>query len=167
QVGISPTNVGLRRWPPPVPALRGSAPHARGGDPDQYYTQGTLPGSSPRRWGCTAQGSELRGAQCVLPTHVGVLRCWTKATTCRPDPPHAGGVLRSARWRSSSVRRPPHARGVIRSPTARPCTGSGSLHVREGAPVQWDNVELTAMSSPRTRRCSACTARRCARTYVR
>jgi hypothetical protein len=90
---VVPTHVGVFHLGYDI--LRGiqSCPHARGGVPTQKDAQDFLSKLSPRTWGCSLPLVTATAQSRVVPTHVGVFRCFCPLSAMQASCPHArGGV---------------------------------------------------------------------------
>ncbi len=76
---VVPTHVGVFRTTPPSAARIGGCPHTRGGVPIIGVTGIPSIPLSPHTWGCSVVADFLYSFITVVPTHVGVFRCFAGA----------------------------------------------------------------------------------------
>ena len=88
---VFPTHVGMFRKTYQGKDYPSSFPHACGDVPRSRRAESTLPGFSPRMWGCSAADQRRLALRQVFPTHVGMFRSAVVYISTSRGFPHACG----------------------------------------------------------------------------
>ena len=86
-----PTHVGMDRFVCECEEEWCYAPHARGDGPRALTSTVKSCQCSPRTWGWTDRAERGNKQALMLPTHVGMDRCWAATSWRRSNAPHARG----------------------------------------------------------------------------
>ncbi len=98
QSSVFPTHVGVFLLRLSDSALISCLPHARGGVSWSTHVGRCQKTSSPRTWGCFQSSWNVRPADMVFPTHVGVFLIFVYFLDMVEGLPHARGGVSSAAW---------------------------------------------------------------------
>ena len=148
---VLPTRVGMSRFKVAAGQLLLCSPHTRGDVPESPSQCWNVGRFSPHAWGCPSERGCRRPTCCVLPTRVGMSRCWRQTPAPPVGSPHTrGDVPRFWQWRQLGAQFSPHAWGCPED-QVRPAPNDLVLPTRVGMSQSTRSSSARSRCSPHTR----------------